>query len=86
MKSGKNFISSTIGKKVMVAISGLLFCFFLLFHFANNLIIFTGADNFNFLVSSLEKIKPLVGVLEVLLLAILVTHITNTIFLTIKAK
>ena len=86
MISGKNFISSTIGKKIMVAISGLLFCFFLLFHFANNLIIFTGADNFNFLVSSLEKIKPLVRVLEVLLLAILVTHITNTIFLTIKAK
>ena len=86
MISGKNFISSTIGKKIMVAISGLLFCFFLLFHFANNLIIFTGAYNFNFLVSSLEKIKPLVRVLEVLLLAILVTHITNTIFLTIKAK
>ena len=86
MISGKNFISSTIGTKVMVAISGLLFCFFLLFHFANNLIIFTGADNFNFLVSSLEKIKPLVRVLEVLLLAILVTHITNTIILTIKAK
>ena len=33
-----------------------------------------------------EKIKPLVRVLEVLLLAILVTHITNTIILTIKAK
>ena len=86
MTNSKNFISSTIGKKIMVAISGLLFCFFLLFHFANNLIILTGADNFNFLVSSLEKIKPLVRILEVLLLLILVTHITNTVFLTIKAK
>ena len=86
MTSGKNFIGSTLGKKIMVAISGLLFCFFLLFHFANNLIIFTGADNFNFLVSSLEKIKPLVRLLEVLLVIILITHITNTVLLTIKAK
>jgi succinate dehydrogenase / fumarate reductase cytochrome b subunit len=86
MTSIKNFIGSTLGKKIMVAISGLLFCFFLLFHFANNLIILTGADNFNFLVSSLEKIKPLVRVLEALLLLILVTHITNTVFLTIKNK
>ena len=86
MSSIKKFIGSTIGKKAVVAISGLLFCLFLLFHFANNLIIFTGADNFNFLVSSLEKIKPLVRILEVLLLIILVTHITNTIFLTIKFK
>ena len=38
------------------------------------------------MVSSLEKIKPLVRILEVLLLLILVTHITNTVFLTIKAK
>ena len=86
MNSGKNFIGSTLGKKIMVAISGLLFCFFLLFHFANNLIIFTGADNFNFLVSSLEKIKPLVRLLEVLLVIILITHITNTVLLTIKSK
>ena len=55
MTSGKNFIGSTLGKKIMVAISGLLFCFFLLFHFANNLIIFTGADNFNFLVSHISS-------------------------------
>ena len=86
MTSGKNFIGSTLGKKIMVAISGLLFCFFLLFHFANNLIIFTGADNFNFLVSSLEKIKPLVRLLEVLLVIILITHIINTVLLTLKAK
>ena len=58
MSSIKPFLSSTIGKKVLVAVTGILFCLFLLFHLTNNLIIFTGEENFNFLVNSLEKIKP----------------------------
>ena len=86
MKNTKNFIRSTIGKKVMVATSGLLFCLFLLFHLANNLVIFTGSENFNFLVSSLEAIKPLIRVLEVTLLFVLITHVTNTVYLTYKTK
>ena len=40
----------------------------------------------NALVSSLEYIKPLIRVLEVLLLIILVTHIYNAFFLSYKSK
>ena len=82
----KSFLSSTIGKKVLVAITGILFCLFLLFHLVNNLVIYTGEENFNYLVSSLEKIKPLIRLLEVVLLTILVVHISNSVYLSIQSR
>ena len=81
MSSIKPFLSSTIGKKVLVAVTGILFCLFLLFHLTNNLIIYTGEENFNFLVNSLEKIKPLIRVLEFALASILIVHISNSVYL-----
>jgi len=86
MNSLKSFLSSTIGKKVLVAITGILFCLFLLFHLLNNLVIYTGEENFNYLVSSLEKIKPLIRLLEVVLLTILVVHISNSVYLSIQSR
>ena len=86
MTNLKSFLSSTIGKKVLVAITGILFCLFLLFHLVNNLVIYTGEENFNYLVSSLEKIKPLIRLLEVVLLTILVVHISNSVYLSIQSR
>ena len=86
MSSIKIFLNSTIGKKILVATTGLLFCLFLLFHLFNNLVIYTGEENFNFLVSSLEKIKPLIRVLEVGLAATLIVHIVNSITLSIQSR
>ena len=86
MTNLKSFLSSTIGKKVLVAITGILFCLFLLFHLVNNLVIYTGEENFNYLVSSLEKIKPLIRLLEMVLLTILVVHISNSVYLSIQSR
>ena len=86
MTSLRSFLSSTIGKKVLVAITGILFCLFLLFHLVNNLVIYTGEENFNYLVSSLEKIKPLIRLLEAALLTILVVHISNSVYLSIQSR
>ena len=86
MTNLKSFLSSTIGKKVLVAITGILFCLFLLFHLVNNLVIYTGEENFNYLVSSLEKIKPLIRLLEAVLLTILVVHISNSVYLSIQSR
>ena len=81
-----DIFSTTIGKKLLVAITGILVCLFLLFHLFNNLIIFTGPENFNQLVSALEKIKPLIRLMEILLVIIFFTHIYNSISLTINSK
>jgi succinate dehydrogenase/fumarate reductase cytochrome b subunit len=71
---------------MVVATTGLLFCLFLLAHLANNFVIYTGAENFNFLVKSLEKIKPLIRLAEVMLVLILGGHIYNSITLALKSK
>ena len=41
------FLFSTIGQKIQIAISGLFLAIFLLFHLFNNLVLFSGAENFN---------------------------------------
>lgn len=41
------FLESSIGKKIMVALTGLLLCGFLITHLAGNLFLFVGASAFN---------------------------------------
>ena len=81
-----NIFKSTIGKKLLVAITGLMVCVFLVFHLMNNLIIFTDPENFNQLVGALEKIKPLIRIMEILLVIIFFTHIYNSAFLIWSSK
>ena len=81
-----SIFNSTIGKKLLVASTGLMVCLFLVFHLINNLIIFTGPENFNQLVAALEKIKPLIRIMEILLVIIFFTHIYNSLLLTIESR
>ena len=80
------FLNSSIGKKILMSISGIFISLFLIFHLINNMMLFAGADTFNSLVESLETIKPIIRVMEVTLLAIFLTHIINGIKLTIDNK
>ena len=80
------FLFSTIGQKIQIAVSGLLLAIFLLFHLFNNLVLFTGADNFNNMVNFLKSIHVFIRILEIGLLGIIVLHIINAISTTIKNK
>jgi len=75
---------SSIGQKLQVAISGILLIVFLVFHLMNNLVLFTGQDNFNNMVHFLESIKPLVRIMEFGLLLLLLLHTINAIKLTLN--
>ena len=77
---------SSIGKKIQIALSGILLIVFLVFHLINNLVLFTGADNFNSMVHFLESIKPIVRIMEFGLLILLIIHTLNAIKLTIDNK
>ena len=81
-----NLLFSSLGKKIQVAVSGILLLVFLIFHLINNLVLFAGADSFNQMVGFLESIKPLIRVMEFGLLAILATHTFNAIKLTYENK
>jgi len=78
------FLFSTIGQKIQIAISGILLAFFLLFHLFNNLVLFSGSENFNNMVSFLKKIHIFIRVMEFGLLAILLLHVLNAIITTVK--
>ena len=80
------FLFSSLGKKIQVAITGILLSTFLVFHLINNLVLFTGPDNFNQMVSVLESIKPIIRIMEFGLLVIIVTHVVNAIYLTVSNK
>ena len=81
-----NFLFSSLGKKIQIALSGILLCFFLLMHLMNNLILFVGPDLFNSMVSTLESIKPIIRIMEFGLLGILILHIFNAVYLTLTNR
>lgn len=79
-------LNSSIGKKFMMASTGILLLLFLIIHLLNNLLLFLGPDIFNENVARLEAIKPLIRVIEILLSLIFIVHIYNAIKLYFENK
>ncbi|HEX9252589.1 MAG TPA: succinate dehydrogenase cytochrome b subunit [Ignavibacteriaceae bacterium] len=80
------FINSSIGKKFMMAVTGSFLLIFLIIHLIGNITLFFGPGAFNAYVSALDTIKPLIRVIEVVLLAAFVLHIFNGLRLWIENK
>ncbi len=83
-----SFWNSSIGKKFIVAITGLMLVVFLLGHLSGNLLIFAGRDAFNEYAYFLHHMLHGVGVwiARIGLLGALVLHVVATIQLTIQNK
>ena len=67
--------TSSIGKKMVMAITGLMFCSFLLVHLIGNLTIYGGKDLFIAYVDHLHSYGPLITLAELVLLMLALTHI-----------
>jgi len=83
------FWNSSIGKKMVMALTGILLIIFLKIHLIGNLFLFVGADAFNTYAGTLEHVKPIVRVIEVILALIVFLHILNGVnlwFLNRKAR
>ncbi len=80
------FLNSSIGKKIQMAVTGTLLCLFLIIHLVGNLFLFAGAESFNNYVGTLSGFKPVVRVIEVILAAIFIGHIINAIRLTLDNR
>lgn len=65
---------SSIGRKAIVALAGLLLCGFLVTHLAGNLFLFVGEETFNHYAKTLEN-SPLLLPAELVLAAIFLGHI-----------
>jgi len=76
-----NTFGSSLGKKLMMAVTGLFFCVFLLLHLAGNLTIYMGKDVFNSYAQHLHSLGPLLTLAEWGLLIFAVTHISTGLLL-----
>jgi len=79
-------LNSSIGKKLVMAITGLALMLFLIVHLAGNLSLYGGKDAFNNYVGLLEHIKPFIRVIEIILALIFIFHIFNGTRLWIENK
>ena len=66
---------TSIGKKLMMAVTGLSFCAFLVVHFVGNFYLYIGREGFNSYVEHLHGLGPLIILTEIGLLAFLIIHV-----------
>ncbi|MFH1984840.1 MAG: succinate dehydrogenase cytochrome b subunit [Pseudomonadota bacterium] len=74
-------VGSSVGKKVMMALTGLSFCGFLAAHLAGNLTLYGGREAFNGYAAHLHSLGPLVTVAEIGLLTLALVHVTTGLLL-----
>ena len=67
--------SSSIGKKQIMAITGLCFCLFLATHLAGNLMIYGGKEMLNAYSARLHSLGPVINAIELGLLAFALLHV-----------
>ncbi len=79
------FLSSSVGRKVVMSLSGLFLITFLLVHLGVNLTLFIGQDTFNG-ASHFMATNPLIQVMQYVLAAGFIFHIILGIWLELKNR
>jgi succinate dehydrogenase / fumarate reductase cytochrome b subunit len=85
MPSRRSFLSSTVGSKLLVAVTGISLVGFLIGHLAGNLLVFVGPGTFNAYSHKLIS-NPLVYPAEAGLVLLFLLHAWKTIQLTIGSS
>jgi succinate dehydrogenase / fumarate reductase, cytochrome b subunit len=85
MSSRQSFFTSTVGSKLLVAVTGLAMFGFLILHLLGNLMVYLGPDTFNQYGHKLIS-NPLVYPAEAGLVAVFVLHVWKTIRLTLISR
>lgn len=80
------YFVSSIGRKQLIALTGLLLCGFLVSHLLGNILILVGADAFNLYAHKLISLGALLYVAEAGLTAIFALHFVLAIKLTIENR
>jgi len=74
-------VTSSIGKKLLMAVTGLSFCLFLTAHLIGNLTLYAGKDAFNSYAEHLHSLGPFITVAEIGLLFFGIIHVLTGLFL-----
>ncbi|MSR88161.1 MAG: succinate dehydrogenase cytochrome b subunit [Candidatus Margulisbacteria bacterium] len=86
MSTFKTYLNSSIGKKQVVAVSGVALVIFIILHLIGNLLIFKGPELFNTYAHALHSMGRLLQVMEIGLFLTFSVHIIFTIALIIENK
>jgi len=81
-----HFYRSSIGKKIIVASTGIILIVFVIGHLLGNLQIFIGPDWINGYSEHLRELGPLLWLIRIFLLVTVITHIYVTIQLAIENR
>ncbi|HEY2422506.1 MAG TPA: hypothetical protein VGH55_00280, partial [Chthoniobacterales bacterium] len=80
------FYQSSIGKKIVVALTGLYLILFVIGHLLGNLEIYLGQDRLNAYAQLLQELGPFLWAERVILILAVIVHIVATIQLTIENR
>lgn len=80
------FLKSTVGRKYLMGLSGLVWMGFILGHMAGNMLILVSADAYNKYGHAIVSNKPLLYGTEVVLVLALIVHVYTAISLTIRNR
>ncbi len=81
MEALQIYLQSSIGKKQVVAVTGLLLIGFILGHLAGNLFIFKGPDALNGYAHKLASMRPAMLLVELGLAGVFILHVCLTLWL-----
>lgn len=77
---------STVGRKILMAVTGLLLVGFITMHLLGNLSVFAGPDGINAYAEHLHSLGPLVWVFRLIMLVLFAVHITFGVQLSIENR
>ncbi len=81
-----HLLQSTVGRKILMAVTGLLLVGFITMHLLGNLSVFAGPDGINAYAEHLHSLGPLVWVFRLIMLVLFVVHITLGIQLSLENR
>jgi len=86
VKTVISFYQSSIGKKWIVALTGIILVGFVVGHMLGNLQIFLGQEAINAYAEKLQSLGALLWVVRIVLLLTIIIHICTTVLLAIQNK
>lgn len=78
--------SNTVGRKVLMAVSGFFLVLFVIVHLLGNSSIFAGPDGINAYAEKLHSLGPFVWVFRAFMLAVLAVHVVFGVLLTLENR
>lgn len=79
-----HFLTSTVGRKVLMAVTGMMLVGFISVHLLGNLSVFAGSEAINIYAEKLHSLGPIVWIFRLAMLGLFVVHITFGIQLTME--